>query len=128
MSGKRRYRVNKVAPAELTATMVRDRLDYDPHTGIFRWKASPCNNTPAGTIAGTKNRNGYIVIKLLHSIYSAHRLAWLHVHGVWPAGFLAHADGNKSNNVLSNLREATASQNQFNIPCRGYYFHAASGM
>ena len=46
--------------------------------------------------------------------FRAHRLAWLYVHGRWPAEQIDHIDQNTSNNRLNNLREATASQNKAN--------------
>lgn len=40
--------------------------------------------------------------------------AWLITYGQWPVEMLDHIDGNRANNVLSNLREATNALNQQN--------------
>lgn len=126
MKQTRRYKIHNVPREQITAQMVRDRLDYDRETGVLRWKVSPCNNCPVGSIAGGKGCRGYVSVKLLHHPYQAHRLAWLIVHGTWP-GIIDHIDGDKTNNALANLREATASQNQVNKPCRGYHYSSRVG-
>ena len=47
--------------------------------------------------------------------YSSHRLAWLYVHGVWPKNFIDHINGDKSDNRICNLREATRRENAQNL-------------
>lgn len=99
----------------ITADAARDMLTYDPETGILRWKRFANSCATAGEEAGVvcKSR-GYRRIGIGKRVYQAHRLAWLIVHGVWPRRFLDHANGNRADNRLSNLREATDRQNQAN--------------
>ena len=47
--------------------------------------------------------------------YLAHRLAWLYTHGEWPDDEIDHADGDRSNSRLSNLRVADFEQQSHNI-------------
>lgn len=44
----------------------------------------------------------------------AHRLAWLYIHGRWPIKHLDHINRVRSDNRISNIREATSSENQRN--------------
>lgn len=97
----------------ITHQRLKDLLNYDPETGEFTWLASRTGTARAGTIAGRVN-HGYRRISIDGTKYLAHRLAWLHVHGAWPAGDIDHIDMNRSNNRIANLREATTSQNKGN--------------
>lgn len=67
-----------------------------------------------GAVAGSQRPDGYLSIGLLGRSYLAHRLAWFYVYGEWPENHIDHIDGRKSNNKISNLRKATASQNHQN--------------
>lgn len=95
----------------LSAERLRSVLSYDPETGVFTWKPGAAR---ANEIAGTTHCKGYRQISVDGGIYLAHRLAWLYVHGVFPAGFLDHCDRDRMNNRINNLREVTGSQNQQN--------------
>lgn len=113
----------KVLPDDLTPTLLRSCLSYNPETGAFCWLVRASNGIWPGDEAGTIDGNGYRRISLLHTRYQAHRLAWFYTHGRWPVGILDHIDGAKSNNAINNLREATASQNQRNRPSRGWSYN-----
>ena len=103
----------------LAVEFVRDRLAYNPDTGIFTWRAHASqskrwNSRYAGTIAGSHCR-GYTQIQLPKpQNYYAHQIAWLLVYGVWPSGSLDHINGCRSDNRIDNLRLATTSQNNCN--------------
>jgi hypothetical protein len=43
-----------------------------------------------------------------------HRIIWLLWTGSWPKHQIDHIDGNRKNNRILNLREATKAQNQGN--------------
>ena len=98
----------------LTAERLRELLYYDPETGVFTRLIS-ISNSPVGRVAGTQTHNGYKKISVNGKIYFSHRLAWLYVHGVWPKEQIDHIDGDRLNNRLGNLREATAAQNSQNL-------------
>lgn len=103
----------------ITADQVRELLDYDPATGIFTWRYRPdellrWNVRYAGAVAGSPHVRGYIRISVFHLHYWAHRLAWLHYYGEWPAQGIDHIDGNQTNNAIANLRAANQEQNSCN--------------
>ena len=99
---------------------LRKCLDYDPETGIFRWKYRPdmrqqVNTLFEGKIAGRIHHTGYRVITLNSRKYLAHRLAWLFCHGDLPEGLeMDHINGDRADNRIANLRFVTTSQNQMN--------------
>ncbi len=89
-------------------------LRFDPQSGEFRWKVDRGGGAKAGDIAGGSNSCGYWKIWVCGRSYYAHRLAWLYVHGRWPAFEIDHIDGNGMNNALDNLREASSGENKEN--------------
>ena len=102
---------------QITAERLLELLVYNPDTGIFVWRKNRPGCT-AGARAGAYNDNGYLRIQIDGRIYAAHRLAWLYMHGVWPADQLDHRNLCKADNRIANLREVTNSQNQQNTNLR----------
>lgn len=98
----------------LTAERLRSVLYYDPATGIFTWRVSLRGPIKAGMRASSVTNCGYIAVVIDGSRYLAHRLAWLYVFGSWPELHLDHANGNRLDNRIENLRLATMSQNLAN--------------
>jgi hypothetical protein len=88
------------------------RLSYDAKTGILQWRKGRRRT------AGYVKKNGYREIELRfkgRSVYLlAHRVAWAIATGNWPKNQIDHRDGARDNNCLTNLREATAAENQQN--------------
>lgn len=120
---------------KLSAEYIRSILDYDPLTGILRWKprtpdmfretrgrsrekkCAQWNGRNAGKAAGTP-ANGYLSVSIFKDRYRAHRLGYLIVTGVWPTDQLDHRNLDRSDNRFENLREANNSQNNANRPIR----------
>lgn len=98
----------------LTVERLRDVLNYDPLTGIFRWRRAGSRHT-AGKVAGHVDAvDGYRRIYVDVRLYKAHRLAWFYVYGRWPEGQIDHINRVKDDNRVNNLREANHSQNRQN--------------
>lgn len=103
---------------DLTQDRLRQMLHYDPQTGIFTRLVRTSNRIKVGDIAGYKTEIGYIHISLDSFEHKAHRLAWLYMAGVWPAGEVDHKNEDKSDNRFDNLREAERIENMFNRGAR----------
>ena len=108
------YLIKRREVRSLTHARLFELMFYDPETGLFsdngvvrRWRYQ---NSTLGYIG----RLNYITIVVDGKHYRAHRLAWFYVHGKWPTKHLDHANGDPSDNRISNLREATRSQNMAN--------------
>ena len=80
----------------ITVETVRAVLDYEPDTGIFRWRVS-CGNVKAGAAAGSVRSD-----------------AWLYTHGVMPQDQIDHLNGDKRDNRIANLRDVSQFTNQQN--------------
>jgi len=98
----------------VTIARVLHLLDYDPCTGLFKWKNKTSNRIKVGAVAGADNGNGYIRIAIDGYRCYAHRLAWAVMNGHFPPFEVDHIDGNPSNNSIINLRAATHPQNAQN--------------
>lgn len=98
----------------LTADRLREVLDYDAETGLFRWKKKTNIRIVIGSIAGTYT-NGRTQIRIDNVFHLAHRLAWLYVNGNHPENFIDHINGNPNDNRIANLRDATQSVNMQNL-------------
>lgn len=103
---------------DLTAEKLRSLFDYDPNTGVFRYKVAPSNQSrlKVGDIAGHVRGGRYLVIGINGIKYYANRLAWLYMYGAWPENLVDHKNRCKVVNRLDNLRPATQSQNKANAP------------
>jgi hypothetical protein len=71
------------------------------------------NGLQAGSIVGTKSKNGYLRTLINRKSYQVHRLVWIMHYGYEPK-ILDHINCIPYDNRIENLREATLSQNNLN--------------
>jgi hypothetical protein len=84
--------------------------------GNLYWKISPRSNVKTGAIAGAKRQyvtHGYKQVMIDGKHVFVHRIIFLMMNGNLPA-YIDHKDGDCCNNLIENLRAATASQNRMN--------------
>lgn len=98
---------------KLTQDLLKELFDY--RDGELYWKVSKAQCIKIGDLAGSVNENinDYKAIGINYKTHLTHRLIFLYHHGYLPE-FLDHIDGNRSNNNISNLREATTQENNHN--------------
>ena len=98
----------------ITISRLNELLSLDSETGVFTWKSKRGSGSNAGDVAGKITKYGYVSIKIDQVDYFAHRLVWLIEHGSFPSLKIDHINRIKTDNRISNLREATDSQNAQN--------------
>ncbi len=105
MSNKKQFSISK----ELL-----ERLFFiDLEQGSIQWR-EPKQGRQLNKEAGSINNCGYRVIRIDGTQYVAHHLIWLYATGKYPIKDLDHIDRNRSNNKISNLREVTRQEQNFN--------------
>ena len=117
--------MNHLKEEKLTYEELHRVLDYNPLTGILKWKIRPACCIHIGDIAGCSDSNGYIIIHFRGYSYKAHRLAWFHYYGYMPENIIDHRDRIEYHNWILNLREVSQQCNVRNI---GNYKHNTSGV
>lgn len=93
-----------------------NELFYYENGNLYR-KKSTQKNVLVGSKVGTTNVLGYSVVSIKNKTYLIHRLIYWMTYGYLPK-YIDHIDGNKLNNNINNLREATNQQNIFNQKTR----------
>jgi hypothetical protein len=104
---------------------LQECFEYNADTGEVFWKVRPLHhfkNSHAMNIWNSQQSNkkidcikfGYIVVKINYVIYQLHRIIWKLNTGNEPKELIDHKDGNKLNNRIENLREASQSECKLN--------------
>lgn len=110
--------------------IMRALISYDQYSGKLTWNYRGSGFFPiqSGKVLdnGWNERycglealsivddKGYKHGRVLRKNFKAHRVAWVIHNGYWPVEFIDHINGDRSDNRICNLREATHSQNARN--------------
>lgn len=104
---------------KISQTDLKNLLRYDPLTGIFHWtQTHPKRVYVCDTQAGfIDKQSGYACIKIQGRSYRQHILAYLYMTGSYPppGHVIDHEDHNRANNIWTNLKCVTHSQNSRNV-------------
>jgi hypothetical protein len=98
----------------LTVERARELLEYEPETGVLRWRRDVYRRIKAGQKAGCTRKDGRQVVRVDDELMYSHRVAWLLTYGIWPAEQIDHINGDPSDNRLVNLRAACNAINSQN--------------
>lgn len=95
---------------ERTPTLVNESKNRSAEHICAQW-----NSVRVGKEAFiNKSSHGYLRGSLYNKRYYAHRVIWAMVNLEWPRNLIDHVNGNKMDNRIDNLREATTAQNSWN--------------
>ena len=106
------------AKTKPTIDELREYLDYDPETGVLRWRKNPHRHVIVGRVAGNVGNHGYLQVQLRGTKFLAHRVAFALRYGRWPTPYCDHINGVQTDNRIVNLRECSASGNAQNAVTR----------
>lgn len=108
---------------------LRKLVSLDRETGFLTWNSRPISMFPharawkswntrfAGRPAfATLSGNGYYHGALFNKKVCAHRIVFALDNGRWPDAHIDHIDGNRLNNIPSNLRDVDHQTNCLNQP------------
>jgi len=104
--------------AKMTQKLLKSKLHYNKHSGLFIWVKTYSPHARKNKIAGTLTSLGYVIIRIDKKDYQAHRLAWLYEHGEYPTKQIDHINHIKDDNTICNLRVVSISDNQKNVKRR----------
>ena len=99
---------------EYNANKFRELFVYDPLTGKLLNVISRPPRGKIGAEAGWVNSQGYYRVSVHGRDLPGHVVIWVMMTGSYPAEDIDHIDGNRSNNIWTNLRLATRRQNLMN--------------
>lgn len=94
----------------ITKEILHDLFIYKDGILYKKPQSSRCRSN---IVIGRNNGNGYLRTSINYKSYYVHRLIFVMHNGYFPKQ-IDHIDGNRSNNKIENLREASNAQNNLN--------------
>lgn len=131
-------------PKKIDMDLINKLIEYNRESSRITWKVrgreffnsdanmNSWNARWSGKIARSYiSNNGYIIVKILKTFHQAHRLVWAMHTGCDFTEDIDHINGDRTDNIFSNLRAVERSENTRNR-CKpnsnssgvmGVYFH-----
>lgn len=98
----------------LTQARALELFEYSSVDRGLLWRVTR-SKAKAGHLAGSVDKDGYLIVGIDGYRYKVHRVVYLMFHGILPDSPIDHADCEKMNNLIGNLRPADHSQNRCNV-------------
>lgn len=91
---------------------LRSQVWYDEQTGLFH-SLRKTARSKIGDVVSSFRKDGYCCLNVFGQRFLAHRMVWLYMYDEWldKNVDIDHIDGNPSNNLVTNLRVVTRSEN-----------------
>ena len=95
---------------------VRSLIEYNPKTGLLRWKGPTRTTRPRGWFKGSKSVRNYWRVYIDGRNYLVHVIAYVIMKGRWPRPGveIKHRNRADSDNRWSNIRPASHAQVTYN--------------
>ena len=108
------------------------KMNKDDENEVYlwkdKWRGQPMKKPYWKKCAISKMTNGYHRIVITNKLYYLHRVCYYAHNPEWDIynnsqqNVIDHIDRNPSNNHISNLRQATNTQNSENNNAKGYFY------
>ena len=109
----------------------KGKINEDDGNEVYLWKV--CKSKPSyWNRCANYQARGYYRVGVGNKHYALHRVCYYAHNPEWNIydssrdNSIDHIDRNKKNNHISNLRQATNSQNQENTNAKGYSYHKSN--